>query len=696
MSGSLPSQPSCISRPRILIYILRRDIRLTDNPLFYHASLLVAKKSGFTKRPHREDSIISKSDTLSPTHLLPVYIFPANQIEVSGFLCSSEDRSPYPEARSDVAGIWRTGPHRAKFVAEGVWDLKERLEGLGCRSGLELRVGMVGEVIQHMLEWYAEDEHTDGGRRAEVAGIWMTNEEGTEEKRDEVEIRSLADQSGVEFKVWDDEKWFIDDRDIPFDDMDDLPNVYTNYRKKLEPLGSRPRRTIPTPIELPPLPLEIPPQFQPFEIPTSLLKLKRSLLSPLEKDPGFGLPDPPQWPPNAKSAYPFQGGESAAQKRLLHLVTSGAITNYKQTRNGLLGLDFSTKLSAYLAQGMLTARQVHWAMVDFEEGRGSGKDTEGYGKGENPGTYNMRFELLWRDYMRLCVKKFGARMFHIDGIRDISTIMAKAQRKRWKYLDRSSGVDDDPAETLEMFTRFQSGRTGMGLIDAANRELFLTGYTSNRARQNVASFLTSHLGIDWRVGAEWYEFLLIDYDIGNNWGNWQYVAGVGNDPREGRVFNPVKQSLDYDPQGEYIRAWVPELRGVRITKGRGAGEGSGGGGTEVDQQKLLGVYQAWKLSLWEKENLGLRGLEWVDKPLVKIDFKVGSARDQGVRRPGRGGGRNMGQDGEGWGRGAGRGRAQDGDSKGRGRGNLRGNLRDKWRGKGKVRDFNRQGNEDRI
>ena len=218
-------------------------------------------------------------------------------------------------------------------------------------------------------------------------------------------------------------------------------------------------------------------------------------------------------------------------------------------------------------------------------------------------------------------------------------------RKRWKYLDRSGDLGDTPERTREVFARFRSGRTGIGLIDAANRELFLTGYTSNRARQNVASFLSnsSHLGIDWRVGAEWYEYLLIDYDMPSNWGNWQYVAGVGNDPRQGRVFNPVKQALDYDPRGEYIKAWVPELRRVSLNKAVNMSK------EETDQQKLMGLYQAWKLSDWEKDSLGLRGLEWVEWPLVKIQFQVGKGRGRGGQN-GRGRGR-------GW-RGRGRGRQQ--------------------------------------
>lgn len=314
----------------------------------------------------------------------------------------------------------------------------------------------------------------------------------------------------------------------------------------------------------------------------------------------------------------------------------------------MLGLDFSTKLSAFLAQGHLTARHVHWAMFNFEEGRGAGMDIKGYGRGENAGTAAVRFELLWRDYMRLCMRKFGNRMFHLYGIQSQDGKNGeKAHTKTWKKLGQPGG---DPEKTLEAFTRFRSGRTGVGLIDASNRELFVTGYTSNRARQNVASFLTSHLNIDWRIGAEWYECFLTDYDCASNWGNWQYVAGVGNDPRQGRVFNPVKQAFDYDPKGEYIKAWVPELRGLTLTQTLSNGK------EEMDQQRLMSLFQAWRLSDSEKKELGLKGVEWVEQPLTKIQFTVGRGRGgQGDHKPRRGGGggpawrgRGRGQGGQGY------------------------------------------------
>ena len=196
----------------------------------------------------------------------------------------------------------------------------------------------------------------------------------------------------------------------------------------------------------------------------------------------------------------------------------------------MLGLDFSTKFSAWLALGCITARQIHEDLIAFEDGTTDlGKGVHGYGKGENKGTAAIRFELLWRDYFRLATRKFGPRLFRIGGFKnDTST--------SWKYPQKDK-------ETQHNVNRFLEGTTGTGFIDASMRELYLTGYTSNRLRQNVASYLAKHMGVDWRVGAEWYESLLTDYDLSSNWGNWQYNAGVGNDPREARTFNPVKQVM---------------------------------------------------------------------------------------------------------------------------------------------------------
>ena len=469
--------------------------------------------------------------------------------------------------------------------------------------------------------------------------------------------------------------------EVPLQNISDLPDIFTTFRKSVEPLRERPRKQLPKPASLPPLPSKIPPCSTPFAIPNTLQELVSALLKPLK--PSLGLEDPPRWPEGTKSAHPFCGGETHGHQRIKDLISSGGMTNYKDTRNGMLGTDFSTKLSAWLAFGCVTARQIHQYLLEFEDGTTDlGKTASGHGKGENKGTAAVRFELLWRDYMRLCTRKFGPRLFHVEGFRSDSST-------RWKYLDgyfppssptRRTAGDASVVTTTTMATttsfdpssgrglatdtalvktlqRFLSGHTGTGLIDASQRELFLTGYTSNRARQNVASFLSRHLEIDWRIGAEWYECLLVDHDVSSNWGNWQYVAGVGNDPRAaaaaaaggnpgGRVFNPVKQALDYDPRGEYIAAWVPELRGAQ----RRALEVVEKAGAEAQEnsQALMGVFQAWRLSREERAAHGLANVEWVERPLVMIAFSVGKGKGGDGKR---GGSRGRGRGYRGRGRG---------------------------------------------
>jgi deoxyribodipyrimidine photo-lyase len=210
----------------------------------------------------------------------------------------------------------------------------------------------------------------------------------------------------------------------------------------------------------------------------------------------------------------------------------------------------------------------------------------------------------------------------------------------------------------------------MGLIDASLRELIHTGYSSNRARQNVASFLAKHLHIDWRIGAEWYECMLVDHDVSSNWGNWQYLAGVGNDPRgPTRIFNPVKQAFDYDPKGEYVKAWVPELRGV----------------SEPSE-----IFQAWTMPDAKQRELGLSEKNWVKSPLLKIDFTVGKRGrhlGRGNHRGDSRGGRGGGGEGSNWMPGGERRMGRSGGPSrggygGRGYGSSRGHLRGHGRGRG--------------
>jgi len=589
---------------KVLVYLLRRDLRLADNPIFHEISRLNAQ----SQKPF--------------THVLPIYVFPAQQIEVSGFLAAGQTQSPYPQARGQVGGFWRCGKLRAKFIAESVWDVKTDLQKIS--SDLVIRAGTIKDAVKSVLDEYRNRDD------AEVYGLWMTSEEGWEEKIEEEEVKDLLHEEQKEFKLWTDEKYFVDDRDLPFQDPKDLNDVFTTFRKTVEPLREAPRKELSTPNSLPPLPTFIPEQAAPFTIPSSLKGTIDALHRPLDEE--GDVPNAPGHPGEAESAHPFQGGSKTGHERIAHLLDSGAMTSYKDTRNGLLGLDFSTKLSAWLALGCITSRQVHWRMVDFEDGKGNiGKSAKGYGGGENKGTAGVRFELLWRDYMRLCTRKFGVRLFYLEGYRQDASVRKKfISSPYWQTTDKKNNRGSNDDATRATIERFTTGRTGTGLIDASQRELYLTGWTSNRARQNVASFLAKHLGIDWRIGAEWYEMNLIDYDVSSNWGNWQYVAGVGNDPRgDARVFNPVKQAVDYDPNGEYVKTWVPELRGVGSS-----------------QEDLMGVFQAWRLSPEEKKRMGIDGVEWAEKPLIKINFSV-NRRGGGGGGGGRGRGRGRGGKGRG-------------------------------------------------
>jgi deoxyribodipyrimidine photo-lyase len=169
--------------PKVLIYVMRRDLRVSDNPILHS---------------------LSSQEDHSFTHLLPLYVFAAQQLEISGFI-EGDARSPYPEARSQIGGFWRCGPHRAKFLSESVWDLKGSLEKLG--SGLCVRVGMVGEVVKKILE--AE------GSEMKVGGVWMTGEEGVEEGREERGIKDACEKNNVDFKLWVDEKYLVDEFAYP-------------------------------------------------------------------------------------------------------------------------------------------------------------------------------------------------------------------------------------------------------------------------------------------------------------------------------------------------------------------------------------------------------------------------------------------------------------------------------------------------
>jgi deoxyribodipyrimidine photo-lyase len=153
-------------------------------------------------------------------------------------------------------------------------------------------------------------------------------------------------------------------------------------------------------------------------------------------------------------------------------------------------------------------------------------------------TYWVFFELLWRDYFRAVSLKYGTALYTEQGL-------LTKRPKRQSPL----------AKELENFKKWREGSTGQTLVDACMNELRRTGFLSNRGRQIAAGFLIHSLHVRWTWGAWHFESMLVDYDPSSNWGNWAYLAGVGNDLRGQRIFNLDKQAHTFDPNGEYQKRW---------------------------------------------------------------------------------------------------------------------------------------------
>jgi deoxyribodipyrimidine photo-lyase len=300
-------------------------------------------------------------------------------------------------------------------------------------------------------------------------------------------------------------KMLLHTADLPFP-VCQVPDVFTNFRKEVEGI---------TPIREP--------LDSPHQMPKLDFEWDRGELPSLDT---FGHDDISI---DHIENENLLGGESNAIKQLnYYLFETKLISSYKETRNQMLGWGFSSKLSAWLSSGCISPKLVYHKVKEFEKN-----------VVKNDSTYWLVFELLWRDFFRLMGKKYENKIFRQEGMKDSNT----------------QGSAD-----IHKFNAWKNGMTGIPLIDASMRQLNATGFMSNRGRQNVASFLVKDLNINWLMGAEYFESMLVDYDPCSNYCNWNYVAGVGNDPREDRYFNILSQSKRYDPHGDFIKYWIPELK----------------------------------------------------------------------------------------------------------------------------------------
>ncbi len=433
-------------------------------------------------------------------------------------------------------GFPKTGGFRAQFILESVANLRENLKNKG--SNLLIRVGKPENIIPELVQ------------QLNITDIFFHREVTAEEINVEKALANNVTSLGVKLtSFWGGTLHHLEDLPMA---VNQLPDVFTQYRKAVEKQATI-RASFP---------------LREAEGNTFALLSKGGwgdLNVSLGELPNLESLGVQPVSPDTRGVLPFSGGESQGIKRLREYIwEEDCLQVYKKTRNGMLGANYSSKFSPWLARGCLSPRYIYEEVQTYEQERV-----------KNDSTYWLIFELMWRDYFRLVCLKFGNAVFHQGGLQGVTLPWTQ----NWKQ-----------------FKLWQDGKTGYPLVDANMREIASTGFMSNRGRQNVASFLTKNLGIDWRMGAEWFESLLIDYDVCSNWGNWNYTAGVGNDAREFRYFNIPKQSKTYDPQGDYLRAWLPELR------------------------KIPGdlIHEPWKLSQGQQKDYGV--ILGVDYPQPMVDF----------------------------------------------------------------------------
>jgi len=399
---------------------------------------------------------------------------------------------------STALGFRRMGAHRRRFLADTLQDLQNALGALDQR--LVLLHGPVADVLPACA------------RLAQADTVFCEDIAAPEE---EAQVWALINAGLTVKTLW--QSSLIEPDALPFA-TEDMPQVFTEFRQRIESKGLKPLAPLPAPTQLPATPIEPPNTWAslPGWTDNAFTLLQAHTEDNVQEDA-----HPRSNFPYTQTAY--RGGETSALAHLHRYLTSPWPDRYKQSRNALQGQHTSSHWSPWLATGAVSARRI-WADLQAYE----------HTHGSNDGTYWLWFELLWRDNFRMLHLQHGPQLYAARGLSNLPK----------------------PSHFPKDFQRWCNGQTGEPIVDAGMRELAATGFTSNRMRQIVASILVHDLSCDWRAGAAWFESQLVDFDVSSNQGNWLYVSGRGTDPRAGRRFNPQKQAQDHDAQGRFQRTWL--------------------------------------------------------------------------------------------------------------------------------------------
>eukprot|EP01135_Chromosphaera_perkinsii_P001907 Nk52_evm56s212 gene=Nk52_evmTU56s212 len=290
------------------------------------------------------------------------------------------------------------------------------------------------------------------------------------------------------------------------------------------------------------------------------------------------LPVKPNWAKGFTELWtPGEAGGLAKLDAFLKPDSKGGAGNYAIQRDIMANQKGTSKMSPHLHYGEVSPLYVFRAVQASD-----------VAKGNNLERYIA--ELGWREFNYYL-------HYHVPEL-DWEPFQPKFKKMKWAH-------DRDPKEAKVALKKWQKGLTGYPIVDAAMRELYATGWMHNRCRMIVGSFLTKDLLIRWTHGASWFQDTLVDHDVASNSGGWQWVAGTGADASPYfRIFNPITQSKKFDPKGEYIRKWVPELSRL----------------SNAD------IHEPWKLSKVQLKVLGIE--KGVSYPNPMVDHS--KARDKAL------------------------------------------------------------------